>query len=350
MRYCYQNENDLHLKPSEWNKNSGKEVLQYAVGGLLYMPATTTKIAKEIIQKRYPHLKAMTLCLEDSIGDDMVGKAELSVKEIAKTLKKAIDSGEITVNDLPLIFIRVRKPGHMKHMAELLGDRMSVITGFVIPKFDKTNCKEYRNEFVEIATNLPDKIYMMPIIESRNAMFCQLRDENLIYVNDCLKPIADYVLNVRVGAADFCNIYGIRRGIDSTLHDIRVVANCLSDIINVFERNYVVSSGVWEYFGDGYDQAWDIGLRRELKLDRLNGFIGKTAIHPIQLPVIQESLIVTYEQYMDALNIMGMSTDLVGVTKGYGGNKMNEAKTHGNWARKILCLASIYGVKKEGIK
>ena len=41
-----------------------------------------------------------------------------------------------------------------------------------------------------------------------------------------------------------------------------------------------------------------------------------------------------------------MGTGLIGVTKGSAGNKMNEVKTHSNWARKILAIASVYGVKK----
>lgn len=341
MKYQYEN-TKLCVPPIEWNKNSGKEILQYAVGSLLYMPATKLEIAGKIIRGDYPHLKAMTLCLEDSIGDAMVEKAEQSVREIAKQLKRAIEDGKLDVNNLPLIFIRVREVGHMTRLAQLLGHRMSVITGFVIPKFDKTNCKAYRDEFMAIAKKLPDKLYMMPIIESKNAMYTELRHENLMYINECIKPISDYILNIRVGAADFCQLYGIRRGITSTLHDIRVVSDCLTDIMNVFGRNYVVSSGVWEYFGG----EWEVGLRRELQADRLNGFIGKTSIHPVQLPVIQESLIVTKEEYEDARSILNMSTDLVGVIKGHGGNKMNEAKTHTAWAKKIIGLAGVYGVKE----
>ena len=60
----------------EWNKNTKKELLQYCVGGLLYMPATNMKIAEKIIKNTYPNLKSMVLCLEDSIGDTRVEEAE----------------------------------------------------------------------------------------------------------------------------------------------------------------------------------------------------------------------------------------------------------------------------------
>ena len=76
-----------------------------------------------------------------------------------------------------------------------------------------------------------------------------------------------------------------------------------------------------------------------------NGFFGKTAIHPVQLPVIAKSNIVEEEDYQDALNIMGMSSGLIGVAKGHSGNKMNEVKTHSHWAKKIIAQANVYGVK-----
>lgn len=103
---------------------------------------------------------------------------------------------------------------------------------------------------------------------------------------------------------------------------------------------------VWEYFDSkGEDGPWKSGLMNELELDKLNGFFGKTSIHPVQLPVIAESNIVDEEDYQDAQNIMGMSNGLIGVAKGHGGNKMNEVKTHSHWAKKIIAQANVYGVK-----
>ena len=78
----------------------------------------------------------------------------------------------------------------------------------------------------------------------------------------------------------------------------------------------------------------------------MNGFIGKDSIHPSQLKIIQENLIVSYENYIDALKILNMDKN-TGVEKGYGKAKMNEVKTHSNWAKKILSLANIYGVGVE---
>lgn len=39
-----------------------------------------------------------------------------------------------------------------------------------------------------------------------------------------------------------------------------------------------------------------------------------------------------------------MASDITGVEK--SNNRMNEVKTHSNWARKTICLANIYGVRE----
>ena len=201
----------------------------------------------------------------------------------------------------------------------------------------------------------------MPIIESTNAIYIQKRIDNLLQIREGLDLIKDEVLNVRVGGADFSNIFGIRRKMSDTIWDVRVVSNCLADIINMFSKDYVVSGAVWEYFDSGklnygydistgvqiqlVDYAWKIGLKKELYLDRLNGMIGKTCIHPKQLEWVQKSLIVNREDYEDATQIVNASVSEYGVLNGHG--KMNELRTHINWAKKIIKLASIYGVKED---
>jgi citrate lyase beta subunit len=103
---------------------------------------------------------------------------------------------------------------------------------------------------------------------------------------------------------------------------------------------------VWEYFGPECDGKWDVGLAKELELDRLNGFIGKTAIHPSQLPLIHESMKVKKSDYDDAMKILDWNNGSLGVAKSEDGSRMNEVKVHGKWAGKIAVLGEIYGVKE----
>lgn len=354
LKFNFEDKN-LVLQPVEWDIDSPKEILQYAVGGLLYMPGTRVKVADEIINhsENLKNVSSICLCLEDAIGDDMVKQAELCVKEVLVKIYNAVHTGVLKKKDIPLIFVRVREPKQITRLSRLCGNRaFSVLCGFNIPKFDKSNCDAYLAEFdVVLQKNLKSNkkpIYIMPIIESKNVMYRQRRMDQLIYINDKLTLYSNYVLNMRVGATDFCSLFGIRRNIESTVYDMNVIADCLSDVVNVFARNYVVSGPVWEFFNsEGVEGKWSEGLKRELFLDKLNGFIGKTCIHPSQLKYVQESNIVTYEQYKDATAILGMADGLIGVKKGYNNNKMNEVKTHSAWAKKIIGLAEVYGVYAE---
>lgn len=351
MKYSYGEHINLEVEPLDFNKDSGKEVLQFAVGGLLYMPASNATVAEKIIDGRFRFIKSMVLDLEDSLGDDMVNYGKRSIVIFLETIDNAIKSGRMDKNNLPLLFVRVREASQMVDLQQMVGDKFWMITGFNVPKFDKTTCDDFIDTFsglVEYSkTEFKTNLYMMPIIESKFAMYRQLRMDNLLYINNALRGISDNVLNVRVGGADFCSVFGIRRKSTECIHDIGVVRSVFSDIINVFGKSYIISAPVWEYFGKDREGVWAEGLRNEIKYDKLNGFIGKTSIHPSQLPIIQESLIVDKVDYLDAMNILGMNSNTTGVAKGAicdGGSRMNEVKTHTNWAKKVVSLANVYGV------
>lgn len=345
MKYEFK---DMLINGTEFNKESSREVLQYAIGGMLYMPATRTKIVQDIIEQKNPDIKSICLDLEDSIGDDTVEEALIMLRSTLSKLHTAIEEKTLSINKLPLIFIRVRNPEQLKTLKNTLSqEQLGIITGFNFPKFDSSNAAEYIRAFNELQHKSLTKLYFNPILESKNIMYKQNRLEELAYIQRKLSGFSDHILNIRVGATDFCNIFGIRRKMNQTIYDINVVADCFADIVNFFGKNYVISGPVWEYFNSqGERDPWKTGLEKELSLDKINGFFGKTSIHPVQLPIIAKSNIVDEEDYNDAMSIMGMRTGLIGVAKGSAGNKMNEVKTHSNWARKILAIANVYGVKK----
>lgn len=346
MKYELKHLEMIH-EGGEFNKFSSREVLQYAIGGLLYMPATRMKIVQDILEKKNEDIKSICLDLEDSVGDDTVEEAVLMLRSTLSKLYQAVEDNVLSLSDLPLIFVRVRSPQQLKELKDTLtNEQFSVLTGFNFPKFDRSNAAEYLRTFDELRNTVPTKLYFNPILESKSIMYRQNRMNELSYLQRKLSGFSDNILNIRVGATDFCNIFGIRRKMNQTIYDIGVVADCFTDIINFFGKNYVVAGPVWEYFDShGEDGLWKRGLEKELGLDKLNGFFGKTSIHPVQLPVIAESNVVDEEDYRDAQNIMGMSNGLIGVAKGHGGNKMNEVKTHSHWAKKIIAQANIYGVK-----
>lgn len=320
--------------------NTSQDNMPYRVGGLLYTPALNSTVGEKILSHEIEGLTSIALCLEDSITDESLPDAEQQLK---KTLHLLLKSG----TQLPLLFVRVRSVEHLKKIHTLLGEAESIITGYVLPKFDLSNCEAYCKTIWEYNLGRTNRLYIMPIFESRAVADIGNRVDILWNIKSHLDSVKDYVLNVRVGGSDFSNMYGLRRTESQNIYQIGVIRDILVNIINVFAADYVVSGPVWEYFGTDTTQPWAEGLRKELELDQLNGLIGKTAIHPSQLPIINESLKVRKRDYEDAINIVNWSTAGLAVAKSHDGQRMNEVKCHHRWAQRVITLADIYGFRED---
>ena len=319
------------------------ELLPYMVGGLLYVPAVNGGAADKIAGQVYKDLTSVAFCLEDAVMDSALGLAEQTLLESLRKIRNAENNG----GDIPMLFVRVRDPGHLVHVSGMLGELEDMLTGYILPKFDLSNCREYLSIIEKISASRRRRLFAMPILESSMIADKSGRMCVLSKLHELLFGAREYILNVRVGGNDFCNLYGLRRSVNQSIYDVGVVRDILVDILNVFARDFVVSGPVWEYFGADTGDSWAKGLRRELELDRINGFIGKTAVHPSQLPVIAESLKVSQADYTDALSVLGWSSGELGVEKGRGVSRMNEVKCHLKWAQRVKILGDIYGVKED---
>lgn len=306
----------------------------------MYSPASNNTIANTVVQGKLGNKYSLALCLEDTIASDMVEIAEQQVKQTLKQIYEAFNSKEMY---LPKIFIRVREPEQMGRVFAQVREYQTVLSGFIFPKYTVTNAHLYNEELLKINDSSMKKLYMMPILESKDIVDFSSRSEVLGEIKDQIDAVNTYVLNVRVGGNDFSNEFSSRRHYDETIYDILPIAQLLSDILTVFSREYVVSGPVWEFFSSDNDE-WKIGLQKELKLDKLNGFIGKTVIHPKQIPVVNEMLKVARKDYEDAKSILSWDNSGLQVGKSYGGERMNEVRTHYNWAKKMLLLSELYGI------
>ncbi len=355
-------------EPESFNKETDKELLSYCLGGTLYMPATR-EFYLNVTDKRIPGLTSMVMCFEDAIDESKVPEAEDNAARNLKEIKDGIENGSIDPDSMPLMFMRARNPEQFRELIEKLdGELIGLLTGFVFPKFTSENGNEYF-ELLEAANEKSTgKLYGMPILESKRIAFKETRFDELLSMKHITDANIDSVLNIRVGGTDFSSAFGVRRGIDYSIYDIMTVRDCLLDILNAFgrENEYVVSGPVWEYFLANKDMKFEKnqgaslqssllkrkrlidvaidGLLREVILDRANGFIGKTAIHPTHIKYINAMLTVTDEEYEDAVQILNTSG---GVVKSANANKMNEINPHRSWARKIYNRARAYGVVKD---
>ncbi|WP_103042214.1 HpcH/HpaI aldolase/citrate lyase family protein [Paenibacillus polymyxa] len=370
----------------EFHNRSPKNILAYAIGAALYMPATRSEVAEEIKNGKHEGLTTVILDLEDAIGDQQVGQAEESLAQQLLQLLSYVRTGVMSEQQLPLLFVRVRSVEQLERLLNSLGETLALLTGFVLPKFSSDNGRAYFAIIAEynrtMHTGAGDAsrtpvLYGLPILESSKIIYRETRWKELLAIKEILDEVQEYVLNVRIGATDFSSLYGLRRSPDITIYEIAVIRDCIADIINLFGRvdsDYVVSGPVWEYFShrerifkpqlrvspfedafgkpgrylrmDFISDAVD-GLIREVMMDKENGIIGKTIIHPSHIKPVQAMYAVTHEEYMDALEIVERNDGSLGVFKSTYANKMNEIKPHLNWAYRIINRSKVYGVLHE---
>ncbi|WP_342511899.1 HpcH/HpaI aldolase/citrate lyase family protein [Sporosarcina sp. FSL K6-1522] len=363
-------------EPENFTKYTDKETLSYALGATLYMPATKTSIAQDIIGRKYTELTSMVIDLEDAVGDNQLEEAERMLFEHLRVLYEALEDQILLVDDLPLIFVRVRNPEQLRQVTAQLSIYQRVLTGYVFPKFSYETGKKY----LAILEEQNDKdivLYGMPILETAEVIYKETRMSALLSIKHLLDAHKHLILNVRIGATDFCGLFGIRRNVDTTIYDVALIRDCLTDILNVFNRQengYVISGPVWEFFlkeervfkpklrmtpfRDRYGRMgiekrneminhYIDGLINEVLLDKLNGIVGKTIIHPTHIKPVHASYTVTHEEYVDALSILANSEGQVGVLKSQYDNKMNEMKPHLYWAKRMMLQAKIFGVYHE---
>ena len=151
------------------------------------------------------------MCFEDAIDEGSLGDAEKNVLKVLTGISEAIDNGIITLNDIPLIFLRVRNIDQFKSFSDKLSlKQVNVLTGFVFPKFNSSNGYEFMEHLLGLNNKFTDVLYGMPILESKDIVLKELRQAELINLQTLRKKFQHLILNVRVGATDLSSWFGVR--------------------------------------------------------------------------------------------------------------------------------------------
>ena len=313
--------------------------IYYNVGAMLYCPANNKAILHNLMNNKFGNNFSLIFCLEDSINDNMVEEAESILIDTIKALYKLSLNEDFYV---PMIFIRVRNYNQITNLVEKLGEANSIIYGFNIPKISNINFEVYINAVLRADKIADKKFWCLPILEDKSFIDLRQRYNVLYNLKENFDSVEDRILNISVGANDLCNHFGVRRHSYESIYDIKPVAQILTDIITIFNEKYIIYGAVWEYYNG---ENWKDGLRNEIKLDRLSGFDGKLLIHPKQITVYNSASKVLREDYEDAKSILCWDKlDDKYVSGSYNNSRMNEYKTHCNWAKRIINLAKKYGV------
>ncbi|MEU6951221.1 HpcH/HpaI aldolase/citrate lyase family protein [Streptomyces sp. NPDC045714] len=382
-------------EPCTFTADSPARMLSVALGATLYSPATRPSLADDVLKQAARGVVSMVLCLEDSIDDAEVTGAEANlIRQFAELAARDAAAGihgtasgtaprdprEATgavAADVPLLFIRVREPAQITDLVRRLGESARMLSGFVLPKFTEERGRQFLEALAEAESECGRRLFAMPVLESPELLHLETRGEILQGIARSVEKHRDRVLALRLGVTDFCSAYGLRRAPDMTAYDVHIVASVIADVVNVLGRadgtGFTITGPVWEYFrrqermfkpqlrrspfleGRAEELRTALiqhdldGLLREIELDRANGLLGKTCIHPSHVAPVHALSVVSHEEYTDAQDILSPERGGGGVLRSAYTNKMNEVKPHRAWAERTLQRAEVFGVAKEDV-
>ncbi|OXI21559.1 citrate lyase [Burkholderia sp. AU15512] len=297
-----------------------KTLSPFALGATLYMPATRSDILDVVSGTRFPELRSLVVCLEDAVAAIDVDSALANLRALLMN----IDARGGRAESGPLLFVRPRDAA----MAAVLNDwpLMKHVDGFVVPKLTLQSLSSWEN-----AVSRPD-LYLMPTLETADVY----DPGAMVELGSALKAnLNRRIIALRIGGNDLMGCLGLRRNPATTLYStpLSYVIPMLAGIMGA--QGFALTAPVFEQLATPHL------LNEELELDIAHGLVGKTAIHPSQIRIIQEALRVSLEDFNCATLIVNDAAPAVFKHN----DAMCEPATHYKWAVNILERAKWHGVK-----
>lgn len=285
------------------------------LGATLYIPATHHELWSITQGFKYPQLRSLIICLEDSISEYDIPTAMMNLKNLLIRRQAEPRIG------LPALFIRPRHVEMAKHLIDW--QLNSYFDGMVLPKFHLSNLKAWQE-------NLDPNLQLMPTLETEEIF-------DMGHVHE-LKQALQYdfhkVLCLRIGGNDLLSCLKLRRPRNSSIYQTPI-ATLISQLVGQFvPLGFQLSAPVCENFSN------TSLLQEEIQQDLMHGLLSKTAIHPRQIEIIHQAYQVDVDDLQDALQLLKHEAQAVFKSRG----AMLEPTTHRNWAEQILKRAEIFGL------
>lgn len=285
------------------------------LGASLYIPATHKDIQKIANGELLCGVRSLIFCTEDAVADTELSYALFNL---------SLALQEIIVSSTADKFVRVRNPDILKRILEMPGSEK--LTGFVLPKITRHNFNDY---FCQIKNS---HHYLMPTLET-----VEVFDESeMKLLRQCLQmpSVQERILALRIGGNDLLALLGIRRPRNMTIYRTPI-GPVISRLVTTFSPyGFSLTGPVFEHLDN------PALLAQEMKKDIAHGLVGKTAIHPSQITLIEQHYRVYSRDVEVALKII--SPNCPAVFKMYG--SMCEAATHRSWAHGIIEQARVFGI------
>lgn len=285
------------------------------LGASLYVPATRPDLDAVVRGDKLAHVRSLIFCTEDAVHERDLPQA---LQHLAAALPQLREGGR------QLRFVRVRSPAVLQAVLSWPGHER--LDGFVLPKVTRPVLSAYLR-LLQGRRHL-----IMPTLETREVF----EEREMLALRRTLEraDVHERVLALRIGGNDLLSLLGMRRPRGRTLYQTPL-GPVIARLVTTFRPSgFNLSAPVFEYLDD------PATLRREVDEDLAHGLVGKTAIHPDQVPLIHDCYRVHHADLEAAQQILREDAPAVFRLQ----NAMCEPSTHSNWARRLQQAASCYGL------
>ncbi|MFC4256246.1 hypothetical protein GRI97_11050 [Altererythrobacter xixiisoli] len=289
-----------------------------SLGATLYIPCMRGDLFGYVLGPRRPAgLRSVVLCLEDSVREEDL---PMAMSHLSVFLRQLLARDAAPAD--PLIFIRPRSAVMLEHILCMPG--IEHVDGFVVPKAHADTLPAY------LALPLHDRHRLMPTLETREV--CD--PQEMRRFRDQLLAVQDRILALRVGGNDLLQAMGLRRNPHRTAYD-GPLGSVIAQLVAGFAPwGFALTAPVLERYAD------TALLREEVMRDIEHGLMSKTAIHPSQIPIIQNALAAEADEVEEARLVLAESSPAVFGRDGV----MCEPATHRRWAERLLERAAQFGI------
>lgn len=285
------------------------------IGASLYVPATHKGLQQIANGTLMGSLRSVIFCTEDAVAEGALGHAlyNLSLTLLQMTERPATQR-----------FVRVRNADVLQRVLKMPGAEK--LTGFVLPKATRHNFDDYFHQ-VRDTSHL-----LMPTLETADVFDDA---EMLLFRKQLEQPgVAERILALRIGGNDLLALLGIRRPRTVTLYRTPL-GPVISRLVTIFRpHGFALTAPVFEHLDS------PALLEQELEEDLAHGLVGKTAIHPSQVALIDGHYRALPADVDAALRILDPASPAVFKMH----DSMCEVATHRAWAQGVVERARTFGI------
>ena len=234
-----------------------------SLGASLYVPANHKDLARIANGEKLPDARSLIFCLEDAIADRELSWSLFNLSVVLANMRS-----EVTAER----FVRVRNPEVMERVLAMPGAEK--LSGFVLPKITRHNFDTYFR-LVRDTSHV-----LMPTLETAE-VFSDSEMQQLRAVFEA-PGVRHRILALRIGGNDLLALLGLRRPRGMTIYRTPL-GSVIARLVTTFRPwGFALTAPVFEYL--------DLPelLDQEVLEDLAHGMIGKTAIHPTQIALIEQ--------------------------------------------------------------